>query len=106
VADITPKDLKARLDAGEKITVIDVRESFELAITQLDFAKHIPMNSIPERLADVPRDVPVVVMCKVGGRSGQVAGYLQGQGYTNVLNLTGGILRWAADVDPSLPKIY
>ena len=106
MADITPKDLKTRIDAGEAITVIDVREGWELAIAHVDFAEHIPMNDIPERLADVPRDVPVVIMCKVGGRSAQVAAYLQQQGYNNVLNLTGGILRWAKEVDPALPKIY
>jgi len=104
--DINPKTLKARLDAGEAITVIDVREAWELAITHVDFAQHIPMNSIPDRLADVPHDVPVVIMCKVGGRSAQVAGYLQAQGYNNVLNLSGGILQWATDIDPSLPNAY
>lgn len=106
MTDITPRQLKARLDAGETLTVIDVREGWELALSRVSFATHIPMNDIPARLADVPHDVPVVIMCKVGGRSAQVAAYLHGQGFDNVLNLSGGILGWATDCDPSLPTSY
>jgi rhodanese-related sulfurtransferase len=103
---ISPKALKERLDAGEAITVIDVREGWELQRSALDFATHIPMNSIPDRIDEVPKDTPVVIMCKVGGRSEAVTEYLDSLGYDNVINLEGGILGWAREVDPALPKIY
>jgi rhodanese-related sulfurtransferase len=102
--DITPKELKQRLDAGEAITVIDVREPWELKIARLDFAQHIPMGDILERIGEVPRDVPVVIMCHVGGRSAQVTDYLNSIGYDNVLNLDSGITGWAVQVDPTLKR--
>jgi rhodanese-related sulfurtransferase len=102
--DITPKELKQRLDAGEAITVIDVREPWELKIARLDFAQHIPMGDILERIGEVPRDVPVVIMCHVGGRSAQVTDYLNSIGYDNVLNLNSGITGWAVQVDPTLKR--
>lgn len=104
MSNITPKALKQRLDAGETITVIDVREAWELNIARLDFAQHIPMGQILGRLNDIPRDLPVVIMCHVGGRSAQVTNYLKGIGFDNVLNLEGGILGWAETVDPGLKR--
>ncbi len=106
IKNISPKELKTRLDAGETLDVIDVREDWERDISKVAFAKAIPMNEIPQRTAEIPKDTPVVVMCRSGGRSSQVATFLESEGYTNVLNLEGGILRWALDVDPSLPKSY
>jgi rhodanese-related sulfurtransferase len=104
VSDISPRALNERLQAGEAITVIDVREDWELQISKLDFALHILMYDIPDSLEQIPRDKPVVIMCHVGGRSSQVATWLHVQGYTNVLNLTGGINGWAREVDPSLTR--
>jgi rhodanese-related sulfurtransferase len=103
---ISAQALRERLDAGEAITVIDVREGWELQRSAVDFAKHIPMNDIPDRIDEVPKDSPVVIMCKVGGRSAQVTEYLDSLGYENVSNLEGGILGWARQIDPALPKIY
>ena len=102
--NITASQLKQRLDAGESLTVIDIREPWELKIAQLDFAQHIPMGQILSRLNDIPHDKPVVIMCHVGGRSAQVTSYLNGIGYDNVLNLDGGISGWAQTVDPSLKR--
>ena len=104
MTDITPTELKKRLDAGEPITVIDVREPWELRIAHLDFAKPIPMGALLDRLDEVPRDTPVVIMCHVGGRSAQVTDYLRSIGYDNVLNLDTGITGWAHDIDPSLKR--
>ncbi len=101
-----PKELKARLDAGEAIEIIDVRDEWELEVSKLDAAKHIPMDEILERLDEVPKDRPVVFLCRSGSRSGRVADYLTSQGYTNTYNLEGGILQWASDIDPSLPRFY
>lgn len=106
VKNITPAELKRRLDSGESLIVIDVREDWELAITRVPFATHIPMDEIIERVDEIPKDRQVVFMCKAGGRSAQVASYLATRGYPDSLNLEGGILNWARQVDPKLPTMY
>jgi rhodanese-related sulfurtransferase len=100
--EITPKDLKARLDAGEDIDIIDVREDWEVAIGKVTPSIHIPMNSIPDRIHEISMDKPVVILCHSGNRSFQVSQWLTMQGYENVMNLDGGITRWSKDVDPSI----
>ncbi len=102
--DILPKDLKARLDAGEDIEIIDVREDWEVKQGKLSQAKHIPMNDIPDALDSIPMDKPVVIMCHVGGRSSQVVDWMEAQGYENLYSLAGGIDRWAREIDPSVVK--
>lgn len=102
--DIAPKELKARLDAGEDIDIIDVREDWEVNIGTLPNAIHIPMNDIPDALDKVSNDKPVVIMCHTGRRSEQVTFFLEGEGYENVYNLVGGIAQWIRDVDPSIPS--
>lgn len=106
IQQISPQELKDRLATGEQIMVIDVRESWELAITSLPFTKHIRMIEILPRLGEVPRDIPVVLMCRSGSRSTRTAEMLQLRGYENILNLDGGILAWAREVDPTLPTFY
>jgi rhodanese-related sulfurtransferase len=103
VREITPKELKVRLDAGEAIDIIDIREAWELHQSRLAEAMHIPMNDIPASLDRIPRDKPVVLMCHMGSRSAMVANWMQKQGYDNVYSLAGGIDRWAEEVDPSIP---
>ena len=100
--EITPKDLKARMDAGEDIDIIDVREGWEVAQGKVPEAIHIPMNDIPEVMDKISMDKPVVIMCHTGNRSFQVAQWLAMQGYENVMNLDGGIERWSKEVDPSI----
>ena len=106
VANITPTELNHRLDNGEPIVVIDVRESWELAIMSLPFARHIRMIEILSRLAEIPRDCSVVIFCRTGSRSTRTVEMLQLRGYNNVCNLQGGILAWAREVDPQLPQYY
>lgn len=105
---ITPTELKIRLDANEKLLVIDVRLPEELEVSSVDFTTHIPMQEITQHLDEIPKDQPVVFLCRSGVRSMQVAQYLVQNGWEaeNLLNLDGGILRWAKDVDPSLPEHY
>jgi rhodanese-related sulfurtransferase len=103
---IAPKELKARLDAGETLTLIDVREAWEVAYGIIDGATHIVMNDIPDELDRVPKDQPVVFVCKSGRRSESVADWVEAQGYPNVLNLTGGVTQWMREVDPSFPARY
>ncbi len=103
---LTASELKARLDAGEDLAVIDVRNAWELEISQLSFAQHVALDELPQRLDDIPQDKPVVLVCRSGGRSFQAGMFLISQGWENVINLEGGILGWAKDVDPSLPTNY
>lgn len=105
VKKITAKALKAQLDAGEAIRVIDVREDYEVAVGALPFAEHIPMNDVPDRMDDIPKTGTVVIMCKVGGRSERVVEFLNSMGYDNLMNLDGGIMRWAAEIDPTIKVV-
>src|SRR5436190_1142826 len=106
IDQITPIELKQRLDSGEAIMVIDVREDWELAITQLPFARQIRMVEILRHLDKIPKDCPVVIMCRSGSRSLRTIEMLQFKGYRNLLNLDGGILNWAREVDPSMVTFY
>ena len=102
VQELTPEALKAQWDAGEKPQVLDVREAWELEISSLPGVRHIPMNEVPERLAELDASQPLVVMCRSGARSLRVAQFLEHQGFARVTNLTGGILAWGERIDPSL----
>lgn len=92
MADIEVKELKERLDKGEKVNLIDVREEWEYAEKNLG-ARLIPLGSLPQRINEIEslKDEEIVVHCKTGGRSGQAKKYLESQGFTNVRNLIGGI---------------
>jgi rhodanese-related sulfurtransferase len=102
--EISPTELRTRLGTADAPVVLDVREPWELDIARLHGTLDIPMNEVPARLVDLPKDRDIVVMCRSGGRSSKVADYLHRMGY-RVANLTGGILAWARDVDPTL-KTY
>ncbi len=83
-------------EVGDDIYLLDVREPDEWAAGHAPGAHHVPMMEIPARTAEVPADVEVVVVCRSGGRSGQVVSYLMGNGWDNVRNLDGGMQSWAA----------
>jgi rhodanese-related sulfurtransferase len=102
VAEISVEELKALVDAGRTPRVIDVREAHELEISSLPFAEHMPMGEVPARHASLDPETPLVVMCRSGGRSMQVARFLEARGFRSVSNLTGGILAWGERIDPSL----
>lgn len=104
VREITVQDLKARRDRGEPPLVIDVREAWELQLASIPDVVHVPMNEIPARLGEFSRDAETVVMCHAGGRSMRVAQFLANQGFTNVVNLTGGIAAWSQYVDATVPQ--
>ena len=101
VAEITPSELKQRRDASDPPVVLDVREPWELEIVRLPGTVDIPMNEVPARLSELPKEREIVVMCHAGGRSMNVARYLEQLGY-RVLNLAGGIHAWTCEVDPAL----
>lgn len=102
VEEISVEQLKARLDAGEKPLIVDVREGWELDICKLDGTRHIPMGQVADRVGELDPQTPVIVMCRSGGRSRQVGEWLVGRGFRSVSNLTGGILAWGERIDPSL----
>jgi len=83
-------------DVDPDAFLLDVREPDEWSAGHAPGAHHVPMMEIPARLAEIPTDSDVVVVCRVGGRSGQVVGYLIGNGWENVRNLDGGMQSWAA----------
>ncbi|HYW13756.1 MAG TPA: molybdopterin-synthase adenylyltransferase MoeB [Longimicrobium sp.] len=106
VPEITPTELKARLDRGDPLTIIDVREPFEWDIGNLEAygARLIPLQQVPQRLDEIDPADEIVLQCRSGARSGQAAAYLRQRGYERVMNLDGGILAWSDEVDPSIPK--
>jgi adenylyltransferase/sulfurtransferase len=103
IPEISPGEYVRRRDAGENLLLLDVREPYEVEIASVPGALHVPMAQVPERLAEIDRNREVVVLCRSGGRSLRVAMFLQQQGYPRVANLSGGILRWGEELDPSLP---
>lgn len=104
VQSIQPTELKRRLDAGEALCVLDVREVGELAICRIAGALHIPMGEILRRHGELDRARPIVCVCHHGMRSANVAAALERLGFPAILNLAGGIERWATDVDPSMAR--
>ncbi len=103
IPQMTVKELKRRKDAGEDLFILDVREPFEYQIAQIG-GKLIPLNDVPQRLNEIPREREIIVQCKSGGRSQRVAELLKQQGYPSVVNLAGGILAWSDEIDPAVPK--
>jgi adenylyltransferase/sulfurtransferase len=102
INQITPNELKARRDAGTGPLVLDVREKWELDVARIPEVLHIPMGEVPARVGELDAEREIVVMCRSGGRSMKVAEFLDRSGFKNVTNLTGGILAWSRDVDPSV----
>jgi adenylyltransferase/sulfurtransferase len=102
--EITAVELKQRLDRGDKLHIVDVREPNEFQINRIPGAQLIPLGEIPRRYAELDPEDEIVVHCKMGGRSAKAADYLRSVGFKRVLNLKGGILEWIDKVDPSQPK--
>ena len=86
--------LKEMRDGGESVTLLDVREPHELAICKVAGSVDIPMQQVPQRLSELPREGAIVVMCHHGGRSRMVTNFLRQNGYGNAVNLAGGIDAW------------
>jgi len=103
IPQITVKELKARRDACEDIFLLDVREPYEFQIAQIG-GKLIPQNDVPQRMAEIPRNREIVVHCRSGARSQKIAEFLKQSGYNDVVNVAGGILAWADEIDPTVQK--
>jgi adenylyltransferase/sulfurtransferase len=100
--DMTPLQLKARLDAGNAPVILDVREPYEVATCRIAGSKTIPLGELPRRLGELDPADEIVVHCRSGGRSAKAVGILREAGYSRATNLSGGILRWIKDIDPQL----
>ncbi|HEY4217951.1 MAG TPA: molybdopterin-synthase adenylyltransferase MoeB [Gemmatimonadaceae bacterium] len=103
VAELTPRELQERLSRGDDFQLIDVREPYEWNIARLPTAQLIPLGTVGAAMASIDSTRDVVVYCRSGKRSADAARQLKAAGF-RVWNLTGGILRWSDDVDPSIPK--
>jgi adenylyltransferase/sulfurtransferase len=103
--EISPQDLKKMREQGAPHLVVDVREKWELDVAALPDFKHIPLGELQTRFAELPKDRPLVMFCRSGRRSMDATLFLHKQGYGQAVNLRGGVLSWAAEIDPSM-KTY
>jgi sulfur-carrier protein adenylyltransferase/sulfurtransferase len=101
---VTVEELKAKIDKGEALAIIDVREPREWDICRIEGATLIPLGELPQRIEELDREREMVVLCKMGGRSAQAVAFLRHQGFEHVHNLDGGILAWIDRVDPTQRK--
>jgi rhodanese-related sulfurtransferase len=102
--EITPAEVKQRLDRGEKLVLIDVREPWEFSLCRIEGAKLIPMGTVPANLQALDTDDEIVVYCHHGVRSLDVTVWLRGQGVEGAKSLAGGIERWSVEIDPKVPR--
>jgi adenylyltransferase/sulfurtransferase len=103
--EITATQLKQRLDNGDDLQIIDVREANEVALASIPNTIHIPLAQVINRMSEIDPSRETVVHCKMGGRSARAIDALQRSGFTGkLLNLSGGITAWSNDVDASVPK--
>jgi rhodanese-related sulfurtransferase len=102
---LSPEEVAQRLrESPGKVVLLDVREPWERETASIEPSLHIPMNDVPDRVGEIPRDRDLVVYCHHGSRSAAVAGYLEGEGFERVINLEGGIDAWSAAVDRKVPR--
>lgn len=103
--EITATELKQRLDKGDDIQIVDVREPVEVAIGTIPNSIHIPLAQILNRMTEIDPSRETVVHCKMGGRSARAIDALKRSGFKGtLLNLKGGIIAWSNEVDPNVPK--
>ncbi len=102
VPSIDVRMLEARLRTGIPPLLLDVREPHEIEICALENIVSMPLATVPQSAAALPRDRDIVVICHHGGRSLKAALYLQSQGFDKVINLSGGMHAWATDIDKDM----
>jgi adenylyltransferase/sulfurtransferase len=101
---ISPKELKTRLDKGDKLVLVDVREEWEYALAKLDGSILIPLGTLPQSLARLNQDSEIIAICHHGMRSADATNFLIQQGFQKVKNLVGGIDAWSTQVDGTVPR--
>ena len=103
--NLSPTQVKEKLDRGDQFRLVDVREQDEYEIARIEGADLLPLSRAQEWLETLPADQEIVFFCHMGGRSQQVASYLANQrGFTNVANMLGGIDDWSLQIDPTVPR--
>ncbi len=102
--EISPQELKKKLDTDESVLLLDVREQTEYDLVHLEGARLIPLNTLPNHIDSLPADQEIVVYCHHGTRSLYAIAYLHQNGFRDAKNLTGGIDQWAAEIDPTLRR--
>lgn len=102
--DISVETLSARRRAEPHLVLLDVREPDEVATASIEGAIHIPMGEIAQRIGELDASAPTAVFCHHGGRSERIAGYLAAHGFSDVVNVDGGIDAYAEKIDPSIPR--
>ena len=101
--ETTVQELKNMLDNNEDFILLDVRTENEVLVSKIsDKSIHIPMNDVPNRLPEIDNKKQIIVYCKSGKRSAKVCEYLKHNNYTDVKNLSGGIIAWAEQIDSSI----
>ncbi|MDQ3795082.1 MAG: rhodanese-like domain-containing protein, partial [Actinomycetota bacterium] len=103
VPEITVGELKEKLDSGEDVFVLDVREPHEYEVANIG-ARLIPLGELPQRLVELDQNDNVAIHCKTGGRSARAVRLMREAGFENVYNVKGGITAWSEEIDPSVPK--
>jgi adenylyltransferase/sulfurtransferase len=104
IDQMTVEKLKARLDRGDDLFLLDVRTPAEWQLCRLEGAALIPLNELPARFGELDRGRETVVYCRSGVRSQHAIAYLKQQGFTRLYNLSDGILAWAERIDPAMPR--
>lgn len=100
---IEPREVREMMEKGATFVLLDCREPWEFETARIDGATLIPMQQIPQKLAEIPKDQPVVVYCHAGIRSFNAASWLKRQG-VNALSMSGGIDQWSKEIDPKVPR--
>jgi rhodanese-related sulfurtransferase len=104
IKEVTPAEIKRRLDAGERLRLIDVRERDEHTIARIDGAELLPLSEIQTWWQELPRGEELIFICHHGIRSAQVCMALRQAGFEHLTNMVGGIDAWSTDVDSSVPR--
>lgn len=101
--EITPEEVKTKLESGADFTLLDCREPWEYQTARIERTVNIPMGEIPTRVQELDPDEHIVVLCHHGVRSMNVTAWLRQQGFEKVQSMAGGIDRWSRVVDPKVP---
>jgi adenylyltransferase/sulfurtransferase len=97
-------ELRHRLDAGDELFLLDVRESFEYDIARIEGSQLIPLGDLNQRMGELAKSKEIVVLCKSGARSATAVDILRRSGFAKAFNLEGGIDAWADQIDPTMQK--
>lgn len=101
---ITPKELKERLDKGDQLVLLDVREPWEHSLAKIEGSTLVPLGTLPQSMDQLDKGAEIIAYCHHGMRSADATQFLLQQGFPVVKNLVGGIDAWSVQVDPAVPR--